>query len=151
MRNRSQPSFRRGQRGFSLVEMLVVLAIMGLLMALVGPRLFTQVDKSKVRAAEAQARSLRTSIDTLRLDIGRYPTAEEGLDLLVSPPLDAQEAQRWYGPYLDGALPSDPWGNAYLYVVPATDERGVGSAPGIKSLGADGAEGGTGLNADVSI
>lgn len=150
MQRRARAPRSGRSEGFSLVEMLVVLAIMGLLMALVGPRLFTQVDKSKVQAAEAQVRSLRTSLDTLRLDIGRYPTSEEGLALLLAPPRDQAEASNWYGPYLDGALPLDPWGNAYLYSPPAPSARGLNGSPDIVSHGADGIEGGAGLNADIA-
>src|ERR1700730_3256012 len=105
----------RSQHGFSLLELLVVLAIIGLLGALIGPRLFERLEGSKVVAAQTQVRMLKTALDTMRLDIGRYPTAEEGLTMLVQAPTDAQLRSRWHGPYLEGEVPLDPWGNPYQY------------------------------------
>ncbi|MEM9170550.1 MAG: type II secretion system major pseudopilin GspG [Pseudomonadota bacterium] len=142
---------RSRQGGFSLIELLVVLAIMAVLASLVGPRLFSQVDRSKVSAAKTQARSLKTSVDALRLDIGRYPTADEGLAVLVNPPADPAAAAAWFGPYIDGELPSDPWGRPFVYTPPATDERGIRQSPSIRSLGADGRPGGSGLDEDVGV
>lgn len=143
---------RHAQRGYSLLEILVVLAIMAVLATLVAPRLFNQVDRSKITAAQAQARSLKTSLDAMRLDMGRYPTAEEGLSLLVAPPADAAARASWYGPYVDGdTLPTDPWGNAYRYFPPQTDETGLTRGPRIVTFGADNAEGGEGLDKDIEI
>lgn len=136
-------------RGFSLLEMLVVLAIMGLLAALVAPRLFNQVDKSKLTVAETQARSLMTALETLKLDIGRYPTSEEGLSLLMTRPQDALSSRRWMGPYMDEGIPVDPWGNAYAYAPAGLDESGFQQKPFVYSLGADNAPGGTGMNMDI--
>ena len=157
MRILSQFSKKRGskklrrQAGYSLLEILVVLAIMAVLATLVAPRLFNQVDRSKITTAKAQARSLKTSLDAMRLDMGRYPTAEEGLLLLVSPPVDAAARALWFGPYVDGELPRDPWGNAYRYFPPQTDEAGLTRGPRIISYGADNAEGGEGLDQDIEI
>jgi general secretion pathway protein G len=133
--------------GFTLLEMLVVLVIIGMLAALVGPRLFSRVDQSKVQSAQAQIKMLRGAVEGLRLDIGRYPTAEEGLVLLSKPPADVALARRWRGPYLDDALPPDPWGRPYQYAVPGAD----GQPFAIFSLGGDGKRGGEGVDADVGI
>lgn len=141
----------RGQAGYSLLEILVVLAIMAVLATLVAPRLFNQVDRSKITTAKAQARSLKTSLDAMRLDIGRYPTAEEGLSLLIAPPADVAVRASWFGPYVDGDLPADPWGNPYRYFPPQTDESGLTQGPRIVSFGADNAEGGTGLDQDIEV
>jgi len=136
---------RARQRGFTLLEMLVVLVIIGLLAGLVGPRLFSKVDQSKVTTAQVQVKMLRSSIESLRLDIGRYPTADEGIGLLSKPPTDAALASRWRGPYLDDALPLDPWGNAYQYVLPGADGQGFA----LFSLGSDGKRGGEGDARDI--
>jgi general secretion pathway protein G len=123
--------------------MLIVLSIIALIAALVGPRLFAQFDRSKVTAAHVQAKSLRSALDTMELDIGRYPTDTEGLDLLVHAP-DAAVAN-WHGPYLSGALPKDPWGRSYMYQAP----KDTSQEPHIVSYGADGKEGGSGNDSDV--
>ena len=136
---------RRAQRGFTLLEMLVVLVIIGLVAGLVGPRLFAKVDSSKVQTAGVQIKLLRGAVETLRLDIGVYPAPDVGLALLVTPPGDPALAARWKGPYLDEAVPLDPWGTAYQYQVP-----GEGGRPFlITSLGADGKPGGEGNDADI--
>lgn len=102
-------------QGFTLLEMLIVLAIIGLLVALVGPRLLDRLDTSKVTTTETQIRMLRTALDTFRLDVGRYPTTEEGLDVLQTPPADVELRAKWHGPYLDGELPKDAWGHSFQY------------------------------------
>lgn len=140
---------RRRQAGFSLLEILIVLAIMGVIAAFVAPRLFNQVDKSQQTVAEAQARALTTALDTMRLDIGRYPTAEEGLQLLAEPPSDPRAAANWFGPYLEDGVPVDPWGEPYQYAPPQRDAAGYERSPFVYTLGADGQRGGSGLDADL--
>jgi general secretion pathway protein G len=133
--------------GFTLLEMLVVLVIIGLIASLVGPRLFARVDSSKVQVAETQSKMLRGAIETFRLEVGRLPTAEEGLEALRKAPSDERAKARWRGPYLDEEIPADPWGNPYLYAIPGRD----GQPFAIYSLGADGQPGGEGNDADVGI
>ena len=134
----------RETKGFSLIELLVVLVILGLLGGLVGPRLFTKVDASKVGTADTQIRMLKASLQTFRLDVGRYPTTEEGLGALVSQPASAK---KWQGPYLEEALPMDPWDNPYVYLGTADNFQGFA----LYSRGADGVDGGEELNADVGF
>ena len=98
------------QGGFTLLEMIVVLVIVGLLMGLVGPRLFCQADKAKVQTADTQVKMLKGALLTMRLDIGRLPTEQEGLALLNEPPADERSRAFWSGPYLEGSVPLDPWG-----------------------------------------
>ncbi|MBY0510768.1 MAG: type II secretion system major pseudopilin GspG [Rhodospirillaceae bacterium] len=136
---------KKGESGFTLLEMLVVLVIIGLLAGLVGPQLLSRVDTSKVSAANTQARMLKTSLETMRLDTGRFPTKEEGLASLNNPPKDERLARRWHGPYLAEDVPLDPWGNPYQYA-PESDTTIV-----LYSLGADGKPGGEGTNADVGF
>lgn len=131
--------------GFTLLEMLVVLVIIGLLAGLIGPRLFTKVDSAKVQTAQTQIKMLKGALETLRLDIGRFPTESEGLALLNTPPTDGTLKSLWRGPYLDEDLPKDPWGNPYQYSLPGTN----GQPFALYSLGADGKRGGTGLDADL--
>ncbi len=146
-RTKKQGGRRGGERGYTLLEVLVVLTIIALIATLVGPRLLAQLDRSKVTAARVQARALASALETMRLDLGRYPSAEEGLAALVErPEVDTEFGEIWQGPYLDGALPNDPWGRPYVYAPPATPD----ARPGVVSLGADGREGGEGLNADIS-
>lgn len=137
----------RGGRGFTLLEMLVVLVIIGLLAGLVGPQLLGRVDAAKVTTAKTQVRMLKGALQTLRLDTGRYPTREQGIKLLVEPPKDANLAVKWHGPYLDGEVPLDPWGNDYVY------QPGPRSSSAIVlySLGADGQPGGEEFDQDVGI
>lgn len=131
--------------GFTLLEMLVVLVIIGLLAGLVGPKLFTRVDTSKVQTAQAQIKILKGALETLRLDTGRFPVEEEGLALLNSAPAEPGLRARWRGPYLDDKLPLDPWGNPYRYSVPGADNQPFA----LYSLGADGKRGGDGVDADI--
>lgn len=137
----------RPPAGFTLLEMLVVLVIIGLIASLVGPRLFSRVDASKVQVAETQVRMLRGAVETFRLEVGRLPTVEEGLEALTKPPSDPRASARWRGPYLDEAVPADPWGNPYQYAIPGRD----GMPFALYSLGADGKPGGEGNDADIGF
>ena len=145
MPHRPRPSRKSLARGFTLLEMIVVLVIIGLIMGLVGPRLFGQADRAKVQTADTQVRMLRGAIQTMRLDIARVPTQEEGLALLVQAPTDPRISSRWQGPYLEEDVPLDPWGNPFQYSpVPS------GSQPfSLYSFGADGQLGGEGNDADI--
>lgn len=136
---------RRTAAGFTLLEMIVVLVIIGLIMGLVGPRLFSQADRAKVQTADTQVRMLRGALETMRLDIGRFPSQEEGLRLLTSAPSDSRLSQRWQGPYLDEGVPVDPWGNPYQYSPRASDHHPFS----LYSFGADGQTGGEGYDADI--
>jgi general secretion pathway protein G len=137
------PATRRGEAGYSLLEVLIVVAIIAMIAALVGPRLMGQLDRSKVTTARIQLRSLASSIETMRLDIGRYPTNSEGLSLLVR--AGRSEDASWRGPYVDSELPKDPWGGDYVYEAPADDM----GRPRLISYGADLRAGGSGLAADI--
>ncbi len=130
------------EQAFTLLELLVVMVIMGLLAAFVAPRYFAQVGKSQVKAAKAQIDAFDKALDQYRIDMGRYPTTEEGLNGLMSaPPSDPA----WGGPYLKKAVPLDPWGRPYVYAQPGTHTE-----VDIISYGKDGQPGGTGENADVT-
>jgi general secretion pathway protein G len=132
----------RGEGGFTLIEILVVITIIALIMSLVGPRVLNYLGESKVKAAKIQIQSLGSSLDLFNLDTGRYPTTAEGLTALVQSP---GTIASWNGPYLKGGLvPNDPWGNAYVYRSPG--EHGPYD---IMSYGSDGQEGGTGTAADI--
>ena len=145
------PAGRRESRtaGYSMIEILIVLAIMAVIATLVGPALFNQLDKSKITTAQTQIRTLEAAVATMRLEIGRFPTEEEGLLLLVEPPADEQTRASWRGPYLDGDLPPDPWGNAYRYTIPEARFDGYSVKPVIYSFGQDNSPGGSGLDADI--
>jgi general secretion pathway protein G len=138
----TRPRRRRGEEGFTLVEMLVVITIIGMIMALVGPRVLNYLSDSRVKSAKIQIQSFTSALDLFYLDAGRFPTSSEGLGALAHP---VSGIASWNGPYLKGGnVPNDPWGNPYVYKQPA--ERG---AYEIRSLGADGQEGGTGTAADL--
>jgi len=132
---------KRRDRGFTLIEMLIVMVILGLLAALVGPRMFGKVGKSRQKAAKAQIALFETALDTYRLDTSRYPTTDQGLQALRVKP---SGVERWDGPYLPKEVPLDPWGHRYVYRSP-----GEHGDIDIISLGADGAEGGEGEDEDV--
>ena len=132
------------QSGFTLIELLVVLVILGMLAGLVGPRIFGNVDKSKVKTADTQVRMLRGALQTYRLDVGNYPNSEQGLKALISNPGDVRS---WQGPYLEDQIPKDPWENDYIYKSPVNNLQGFA----LYSYGADGKEGGEEFDADVGI
>ncbi len=132
---------RRREDGFTLLELLVVMVIIGLLAGLVAPRYFGQLGKSNTKVAKAQINALEQALDQFRLDVGRYPTSEEGLESLNQAPADVEG---WSGPYLKKGIPLDPWGRAYLYQQPGTNAE-----LDLYSYGKDGRAGGTGENADV--
>lgn len=136
---------RKIQSGFTLLEMIVVLAIIGLIMGIVGPRLFGQADKAKVQTAQTQVKMLKGALETLRLDISRYPTTEEGLGLLVNKPGDPLATPSWAGPYLDESLPKDPWSHDYVYASTPSENLPYS----LYSLGSDGQPGGEGDAQDV--
>ena len=131
----------RRDRGFTLIEVLIVMVILGLLAALVGPRMFGKVGKSKQNAAKAQISLFETALDTYRLDVGRYPKTDQGLQALRVKP-DGEE--KWDGPYVSKEIPLDPWGNPYIYESPS--EHGDYA---ITSMGADGSAGGDGEDSDI--
>jgi general secretion pathway protein G len=140
--NRLERHSRRGERGFTLLEMLVVLAIMGLLAAIIAPQVLKYLGSSRSQAAKVQIQNIDASLQLFRLDVGRFPTQEEGLNALVAAP---PTAPGWNGPYLQKSTAlTDPWGNLYAYRVP-----GKHSDIDVYSLGSDKAEGGTGEAADV--
>ncbi len=129
------------EAGFTLIELMIVLFILGLLAALVAPRLMGRVGKAKQKTAQAQMQLLGTALDLYHLDVGGYPTTEAGLKVLKEKP---QNETGWAGPYLDKTIPNDPWGRPYMYKSPG--EHGPYD---LSSLGADGAPGGDGENQDI--
>jgi general secretion pathway protein G len=134
----------RPARGFTLIELLVVLLILGMIAGIAGPQIMNYLGDSKAKAAKLQISEFEGTLDLYKLDVGRYPDGQEGLQALVQAPSTAGD--RWRGPYLKKkALPKDPWGNDYLYAAP-----GKHGPFDIVSLGADGKEGGDGENKDVA-
>ena len=143
----SRPKINRhlstgSDRGFTLLELLVVIVIIGLLAAYVGPKYFAQLGKSEITVTKAQIEAFEKALDTYRLDVGRYPASEEGLAALVVKPASAL---KWNGPYLKKDAPPDPWGHVYLYKSPG----GKGDYE-ILSYGKDGQPGGTGEDTDIT-
>ncbi len=133
---------RYRQAGFTLVEILVVITIIGMIMALVGPRVLNYLGESKTKAAKIQIESFSSALDLYYLDLGRYPTTNEGLAALTR----GNNVPGWNGPYLrGGVVPNDPWGHGYVYRSP-----GEHAPYDIVSLGSDGQEGGNGTAADIA-
>jgi general secretion pathway protein G len=142
LQSRRRRPGRHGERGFTLVEILVVITIIGMIMALVGPRVLNYLAESKVKAAKIQIESLSSALDLYYLDVGRYPSTSEGLAALAQQP---GGVQTWNGPYLrSGAVPNDPWGHSYVYRSP-----GEHGSFDIVSHGAHGQEGGPDTTADI--
>jgi general secretion pathway protein G len=135
---------RHKRRGFTLLELLVVMVIIGLLASFVAPRFFDQVGKSEVKTARAQLDAFDKALAAYRLDTGRYPSTEQGLKALNDRPSDEP---KWSGPYLAKSLPPDPWGRPYTYRQPGDNGRDYE----LSSLGKDGQRGGSGDNADISV
>ncbi len=136
----------RRDRGFTLIEMIVVMIILAVIAGLVGPRLFKNVARAKINAAKAQIELLGIALDQYRLDNDRYPTTEQGLEALIKMPVTSPVPENWDGPYLKKVIPLDPWGKEYYYESPGTyDVEGYD----IYSLGRDGMEGGEDEDADI--
>jgi general secretion pathway protein G len=137
-----RPTQKQPKYGFTLLELLIVIVIIGLLAAYVGPKYFAQLGKSEVAVAKTQIEAFDKALDTLRLDAGRYPTTEEGLNALLTQP---STMTKWNGPYLKKQIPPDPWGNAYAYRSPGQNKDFE-----ILSYGKDGQVAGEGDAADIS-
>ena len=136
--------FKR-KHGFTLLEMLVVMVIIGLLAGLVGPRIFGKVDSSKVKTAQVQIKMIESSLQIMRLDIGTLPEGSTALRWLTQAPDESSVQSVWKGPYMDGQIPVDPWSNPYQIQVPGSN----GKPFSVISFGADGKSGGEGINSDI--
>jgi general secretion pathway protein G len=133
----------RAKAGYTLIEILIVLAIIALLVAVVGPKFFDLYEGSKAKTTTTQLANLKTALGYMQVDIGRFPTEQEGLNLLMQSP--GEGVTGWKGPYLDtGELPKDAWGNPFIYIAPPD-----GGVPQVESLGSDAKPGGTGTKTDL--
>ena len=139
----TQLFLQKKQHGFTLLELLVVVAIIAMLAGYVGPKYFAQLTKSEIGVAKAQIDGFEKALDQYRLDVGHFPNTEQGLQALITQPVDET---RWAGPYLKKNIPTDPWGHPYQYTLPGNN----GKEYDIVSYGKDGLPGGTGDNADIS-
>lgn len=142
MLQRKRRNQRRGQAGVTLIEMLVVVTIIGLFVALVGPSLFKRADEARKTQARAQIESFMTALGTYKLDTGTFPSSEQGLIALRAKP---QDVNQWNGPYMPKDIPKDPWTHDYIYKFPGEH----GDEPDVICLGRDGQPGGEGLDADI--
>jgi general secretion pathway protein G len=138
----NRAKIRNNEKGFTLIEIIIVVIILSLIAALVGPRLFKKVEKSKQQITKTQIVMIENSVKMFKLDTGRYPTTEEGLKVLLE---STGGISNWDGPYLEKGLPKDPWGKDYVYTYP-----GKNYTFEIVSLGADGLPGGEGENKDIN-
>lgn len=138
---------RRPRAGFTLIEILVVIAVIALLAALVAPNVFQNMGTAKDAVARTQIEMLGAALDSYRLDNGRYPTTQQGLDALWMQPTAEPRPSNWRGPYLRKEVPLDPWGSPYVYVSPGEIHL---TGYDLVSLGADGAVGGEGDAADIT-
>lgn len=134
---------QRRRRGITLIEMLVVLTIIGLLAAVVGPRVFNMTDKGRITACRMQMSKFMDALTGYKADTGAFPTTEQGLQALWQKP---ENVPNWAGPYMEQEIPNDPWGRPYIYKFPGGP---FPDAPEIISLGADGQPGGEAMNADI--
>ena len=141
------PAPRRRAAGFTLIDLLVVIVVLGTLATLVAPNIFRHVGTARETTARAQIEMLGAALDAYRLDTGRYPTTQQGLDALWREPTADPRPVAWRGPYLRKQAPADPWGAAYIYRSPGEASSG---GYDLLSHGADGREGGTGEDADVT-
>ena len=135
---------RVSAQGFTLMEIMVVVVIVGILAALVAPAVVRQLDKASATAAKQHITTIEKAVEMFRMDAMRYPSTDEGLQALMEAPSDPAIRERWHGPYLHKVVPDDPWGRPYIYTSPGREAK-----YDVYSLGADGAPGGEGTDADI--
>ena len=147
MSSRNSAEWRPLRPGFTLIELIVVIAIIATLASVVGPSIFGNIGDARVSAAKSQLQIFALALDSYRLDNDVYPSGEQGLDALRAQPSSGEPSRNWRGPYLRQPIPLDPWGRPYLYAFP-----GIGNPSGydLSSLGRDGKEGGSGEDADIT-